>query len=73
MLTIIGTHFYLAPEVYTGGGYNETIDLWALGITIYKLVAGYTPFESEYHSQVVAAIQRGSVCYQGSQWLKFSP
>ena len=22
MLTIIGTHFYLAPEVYNGGGYD---------------------------------------------------
>jgi calcium-dependent protein kinase len=44
MLTIIGTHFYLAPEVYLGGGYDERIDLWALGVTIYKLIAGYTPF-----------------------------
>ena len=49
MLTVIGTHFYQAPEVYLGGGYDERIDLWALGITIFKLVAGYTPFESEYH------------------------
>ena len=56
MLTIIGTHFYLAPEVYRGGGYDERIDIWALGITIYKLVTGVTPFESEYHSETVANI-----------------
>ena len=48
MITVVGTHFYLAPEVYQGGGYDESIDLWALGITIYKLVTGSTPFESIY-------------------------
>jgi calcium-dependent protein kinase len=46
MLTIIGTQFYLAPEVYIGGGYDERVDLWALGVTIYQLVVGFTPFES---------------------------
>jgi calcium-dependent protein kinase len=44
MLTIIGTPFYQAPEMYIGGGYDEKVDLWALGVTIYKLVTGKTPF-----------------------------
>ena len=44
MLTIIGTPYYLAPEVYLGGGYDERVDLWALGVTIYRLVTGVTPF-----------------------------
>ncbi len=38
MLTIIGTHFYLAPEVFLGGGYDERVDLWACGVTIFKIV-----------------------------------
>jgi calcium-dependent protein kinase len=50
MLTVIGTPYYLAPEVFVGGGYDERIDIWALGITLYRLVAGRTPFEHEYHS-----------------------
>jgi calcium-dependent protein kinase len=56
MLTVIGTHFYQAPEVYIGGGYDERIDLWALGITIFKLLTGSTPFESEYHSSTIQNI-----------------
>lgn len=59
MLTIIGTHSYLAPEVYLGGGYDEKIDLWALGVTVYRLITGYTPFESEYHSDTIANILKG--------------
>lgn len=49
MITIIGTPFYIAPEVLMGGGYDEKVDLWSTGITLYKLVAGVTPFESVYH------------------------
>lgn len=39
--------------MFTGGGYNEKVDVWSAGILIYKLVAGYTPFESEYHSNTI--------------------
>ena len=63
MLTIIGTHFYLAPEVFIGGGYDEKIDLWALGVTIFKLVTGTTPFEREYYSDSIKAIQNGTFSF----------
>ena len=59
MLTIIGTPFYLAPEVFIGGGYDEAVDNWALGITLYKLIAGNTPFEDVYHSETIANILKG--------------
>ena len=44
MLTITGTLYYRAPEMFSGGGYNEKVDIWATGITIYKIVTGRTPF-----------------------------
>jgi serine/threonine protein kinase len=50
MLTFTGTQYYKAPEMLLGGGYDEKIDNWAAGITIYKIIMGVTPFESEYHS-----------------------
>ena len=40
MLTIIGSNLYMAPEMLLGGGYDERVDLWALGVTIFKLVTG---------------------------------
>jgi serine/threonine protein kinase len=46
LLTIVGSSYYFAPEIYLGGGYDEKIDLWSLGITIFKMITGYTPFES---------------------------
>ncbi len=59
MLTLTGTPYYRAPEMFEGGGYDELVDIWALGITIYKLMAGVTPFESEYHSDTIANIVKG--------------
>ncbi len=56
MLTITGTLFYRAPEMFTGGGYDEKVDIWSAGVLLFKLVAGRTPFESEYHSQTISNI-----------------
>jgi len=42
--------------MFLGGGYNEKIDSWAAGITLYQLIAGVTPFESEYHSDTIENI-----------------
>jgi calcium-dependent protein kinase len=46
MWTITGTLYYRAPEMFEGEGYRDTVDVWAAGILLYKLVAGRTPFES---------------------------
>lgn len=50
MLTQTGTQYYKAPEMFEGGGYTEKVDSWAVGVTIYEMVVGVTPFASEYHS-----------------------
>lgn len=46
MLTLTGTLYYRAPEMFEGGGYDERVDLWAAGVLMYRLMTGATPFES---------------------------
>ena len=41
--TIVGTPFYMAPEVIEGK-YNQKCDLWSLGVLMYVLLSGYLPF-----------------------------
>jgi serine/threonine protein kinase len=39
-----GTEYYKAPEMLSGGGYGEKVDCWAVGVSLYELLTGVTPF-----------------------------
>lgn len=42
--TFCGTYEYMAPEVINEDYYDKSIDLWSLGILLYELLHGYSPF-----------------------------
>lgn len=41
---ICGTYEYMAPEIINEKAYNEKVDNWALGILLYELLHGKSPF-----------------------------
>ncbi|CAH0518587.1 unnamed protein product [Peronospora belbahrii] len=45
--TVCGTPEYLAPEQITGEGHNIAADYWALGVLMYEMLTGATPFTRE--------------------------
>ena len=39
-----GTPEYVPPEIVLGRGHDGTADLWTLGVLVYELFVGRTPF-----------------------------
>ncbi|KUF82775.1 Aurora kinase A [Phytophthora nicotianae] len=44
--TLCGTLDYLSPEMIRGEKYDESVDIWAVGIIMYELLVGKPPFEA---------------------------
>ncbi len=52
--TVVGTVFYLAPEVVLRQGVDVRADLYALGVMLYELVAGELPFTGDDPLSVIS-------------------
>lgn len=44
--TLIGTPFYMAPEVIKQEEYSYNVDIWSLGVVFYEMLTGILPFGS---------------------------
>ncbi|KAJ2946912.1 hypothetical protein O0L34_g16253 [Tuta absoluta] len=59
--TVIGTPYYLAPELCEGKPYDMKSDVWALGCLLYEMCTHTRAFEAETLVGLVKAITSGSV------------
>ncbi|KAJ7027220.1 hypothetical protein C8F04DRAFT_1294713 [Mycena alexandri] len=56
---VSGTLGYMAPEILLKTGYSKPVDVWALGVLTYFILAGYTPFDRETPKAEMEAIIAG--------------
>nr|AML77629.1 putative LOV domain-containing protein [Oenothera clelandii] len=54
--SFVGTEEYIAPETITGAGHSSAIDWWALGVLLYEMLYGRTPFKGKNRQKTFANI-----------------
>jgi serine/threonine protein kinase, bacterial len=55
---VVGTPYYLAPEVISGQQPTSAVDVYASGIMLYELLTGHPPFRGRDSMEVFHAHQR---------------
>ncbi|KAF4324475.1 hypothetical protein BBO99_00000159 [Phytophthora kernoviae] len=63
--TFVGTYQMMAPEVFSGKSYSRAVDWWALGVMVYEMIDGRTPFNAKTNRLIKERIVNVD--------LKFSP
>ncbi|KAG6681622.1 hypothetical protein I3842_13G102500 [Carya illinoinensis] len=64
--SFVGTEEYIAPEIITGAGHTSAVDWWALGILLYEMFYGYTPFRGKTRQKTFANILQKDLKFPGS-------
>nr|GME19498.1 putative LOV domain-containing protein [Ipomoea batatas] len=64
--SFVGTEEYIAPEIISGAGHTSAVDWWALGILLYEMLYGYTPFRGKTRQKTFANVLHKDLKFPGS-------
>jgi len=73
---VCGTPGYLAPELLKAGmferdecdGYGVEVDIWACGVVLYTMLAGFPPFWHRQRLKMIRQIMEGKYSFSSSEW-----
>ena len=68
--TMVGTPYYLSPEIIQGKPYDNKSDIWSLGVLLYEMMTFKMPFEANTLPMLSMKIMRGNYTPPSSMYTK---
>ncbi|KAG4908496.1 hypothetical protein AAZX31_20G208700 [Glycine max] len=73
MSGVVGTPYYVAPEVLLGREYDEKVDVWSCGVILYIMLAGIPPFYGDSAAEIFEAVVRANLRFPSRIFRTVSP
>ena len=67
-----GTPSYVAPEILKNQPYDQSCDMWSVGVVLYVMLCGYTPFMEEEQEKMFERIKVGDYTFDPEDWSQIS-
>ncbi|CAI2364813.1 unnamed protein product [Moneuplotes crassus] len=72
LISTVGTCFYMSPEIIKGD-YNNSCDIWAVGVILYVMLSGQPPFDGDTEIEILESILKGEYDFKAEIWRYISP
>lgn len=57
VLTFLGSPLYMSPQILAKERFSSKCDIWSLGVTIYEILYGQTPFSAKNPKELLEKIR----------------
>ena len=62
-MSFVGTPEYMAPEMVSGIGHNSSVDWWGLGVLMFEMLVGRTPFRGASLKETFDLIRESALVF----------